>query len=230
MIRMSLRARWRALVLAPLTLATVTLATLTLAGAAQAETKTIPLGGLFPYLEGYLKLAPTERSRFTLNYRLIGDAASMASVKVGLVAKGRTAPMPLAGDGRILTLPTLSQFQDGTQVSIDAAKGSKLHLELSVEPALKPAPEMDAHEISAAIDQAQAGEQKLAGLFAFAAPKLTRAIFLGVKSGEAVGPDGKTRPLPLYKGAPAFDPSAFKGARSVRLSGTPTRVELAQDK
>jgi hypothetical protein len=209
----------RRLALAPLLL-------LGLSDAAFADTKLFPIGKAFPYLEGYLSLPPAERSRFTLEYRLMGEAKDRQGVHLALVEGSAAVPLAVGADGRFERLPTLKEFRDKAQLSIEAAKGARVGIALSVEPVAKPAREMDAGELAATVVQAQAGEQKLAGLLAFAAPKLTRVAFEGVKSGEAVGADGRVQPLPLVKGQPVFDPAALKGVKLLRFPSAPTHVML----
>jgi hypothetical protein len=205
-------------------LALAPLLTLLAAGAAFAEAKRFPLDNAFPYLEGYLKLPAAERSRFVLGYRLIGEAKALQSVHIALVDKGATIPVTVGPDGRIERLPTLQQFQDHAQVAFEAAPGSRVGIALSVEPVAKPAREMDAHELAAALQQAQAGQQKVAGLFAFVAPKLARVAFEGVASGEAIGADGRVRRLPVVKGQPVYDPAALTGVRTLRFPSAPAHV------
>jgi hypothetical protein len=200
-----------------------------LAGAAWAEPQLLALDKMFPFLQGYLGLPSTERTRFVMSYRLVGDSAGLQTVHLALVEKGGATPIALGPDGRLSLLPTLQQFHDKAQVSIEAAKGVRLGLALSVEPTVRPSQEMAAADLAATVVQAQAGERKVAGVLAFAAPKLTRIAFDGVKSGEAVGPDGQAQPLPLVKGRPVFDPVALKGAKTVRFPAAPTRAELIGD-
>jgi hypothetical protein len=207
-------------------LALAPLLSLAVAGSAFAEAKQFPLDKAFPYLEGYLKLPPAERTRFVLGYRLMGEARAIQSVRMALLDKGGTIPVAISPDGRLERLPTLQQIQDHAQLSIAAAKGSRIGIALSVEPTAKPAREMDAGELAATLVQAQAGEEKVAGLFAFAVPKLTRVAFEGVAQGEAVGADGRARPLPVEKGRLVFDPAALKGAKTLRFPGAPTHVLL----
>lgn len=199
------------------------------ASAAWAEAKLVPLDKVFPYLQGYLELPQAERSRFVLDYRLMGDSKGLQTVHAALVERGGTAPLAIGADGRFDRLPTLQQFRDKAQLSLEAAKGVRIGVALAVEPAARPAREMDAADLAAAVVQAQAGERKLAGVLAFAAPKLARVAFDGVRSGEAVGPDGRAQPLPLVKGRPVFDPVALKGAKTVRFPAAPTRAELIGD-
>jgi hypothetical protein len=207
-------------------LAMATTLILGLAGAARAGSQSVPLDKMFPFLQAYLELPPAERNLFALDYRLAGEAQALQSVRVALVDKGASAPIAIGADGKFGWLPSLQQFRDKAQVSIEAAKGVRLGLVMSVEPAVRPAQEIDAAELAASIVQAQAGERKVAGVLAFAAPKLTRIAFDGVKSGEAVGPDGRAQPLPLVKGRPVFDPVSLKGTKTVRFPAAPTRAEL----
>jgi hypothetical protein len=196
------------------------------AGEAWAETKLLPLDKVFPYLQGYLQLPQAERSRFSLDYRLKGDAKALQTVRTALVEGGRTVPLPVSADGRFARLPTLEELRGKAQFSIEAEKVSGMGMLLSAAPTARPAREMDAAELAAALVQARAGEQKLAGVLAFAMPRLTRVAFEGVTSGEAVGADGRALPLPLAKGRPVFDPATLKGAKIVRFPAAPTRLEL----
>ena len=91
------------------------------AGAACAEAKLFPLDKMFPFLQGYLQLPSTDRTRFVLNYRLVGDSAGLQTVRMALVEKGGATPIALGTEGKLSPLPTLQQFRDKAQVSIDGS-------------------------------------------------------------------------------------------------------------
>jgi hypothetical protein len=97
---------------------------------------------------------------------------------------------------------------------------------MQVEALVRPAAQMDVRELAAAIDQASAGEKKLAGLMGFMAPKFTELGFEGVPSGEVHFADGHKAPLPLDGALPVFAPAKFPGAVTVVLPNPPSRVTI----
>ena len=62
------------------------------------------------------------------------------------------------------------------------------------------------------------------------APKIEQVLFAGVTAGTAVMADGKTTPLPLFKGMPAYDPAALPGVASLKFAKAPARAMLAGKK
>jgi hypothetical protein len=194
-----------------------------------AETKLVPAAKVFPFLESYLKLPAAERSRFTLAYRLTSGGKPVPGLKVWVVEANARTPLPIAADGRVGRLPTLAQLKSAT-LEFEAPQSQKFAIDLSVEPLVGPAAELDAGELAAAVAQASIGSKKAAGLIGFAVPRMECVKFVGVSGGVAVYADGRTAPLPTMAGAPVYAPSAWKGVKAVRFSTAPTRMMIGPSK
>ena len=195
------------------------------AAPAAAEPVTVGLGQLFPFLENYLKLPAAERSRFVLAYYLTLDGKP-GGVKASLVEGARRTPLPVGADGGLQRLPTLAHFHAKAKAELDAPKGRKGGLIMTVEPTLSPAAEMKAAELAAALAQAAAGAKKAAGVLGLAMPKLEQVRFVGAQGGEAVLTDGRRVALALVKGDPVYRPGALKAAASLHFAKVPRRIEI----
>jgi hypothetical protein len=112
------------------------------------------------------------------------------------------------------------------KVEVGVEPGTKLGLTVSLEPLVAPAADLDAAELAAAIAQAGPGMKKIAGVLGLALPMPKAVLFVGAASGEAVLADGKRVPLPLVKGAPAYDPAVIPGARRIRLASVPRKLDI----
>jgi hypothetical protein len=195
----------------------------TLAGSAFAADKVKDPKKVFQYLEAYWKLAPADRSRFALAYVFRHDGKPLA-VPMAIVMKGQSYPIPLV-DGRTERVPSLAELEDGElHVAIDEKE--KITIGIEILALVRPAPEMPVKDLVAVIDQATAGEKKVAGLVGFMAPKLTEVAFEGVPSGEARFADGHKQPLPVKGGLPVFAPAQFPGAVALVFPKAPTRVQV----
>ena len=192
------------------------------AGPVLAGPKVIDPKRVFPYLPTYWKLAPSERNRFALAYVFKHNGQPLAAPMWIVMGAART-PIPLGPDGRVGRLPTAAELEDG-KLEIGLDDKEKVSVNLQIEALIRPAAQLDVRELAAAIDQASAGEKKVAGLVGFMAPKLTEVAFVGVASGEAQFADGHRTPLPLDNGAPAFAPAKFPGAVKVILPKAPGRI------
>jgi hypothetical protein len=194
------------------------------AAAAGDAAKQVDAAKLFAHYDAYLKLPPAERSHFTMAFYLhIGPAPLTAPV--WLVEGDRKIPLPLRADGRVQRLPTLAQLgADKVAIGVDPA--TKLGLTVGLEPLVAPAADLDARELASAVAQAGPGMKKIAGVMAFTLPAPKAVLFLGVPSGEAELADGRRVPLPIVKGAPAYDPAAIPNARRIHLPKAPTRLDI----
>jgi len=191
---------------------------------AAASDKLVDPKKVFPYLEPYLQLPAAERSRFRTTYTFhIGPQPITAPV--WLVEGATRTQLPLGPDGRALRLPTLAQLQTA-KLQMGVPEGTKIAVRLSIEPIMRPAAEMDAREVAAALAQAAVGVKRAAGLMAMAMPRFTQVSFLGVASGEVILADGKRAALPLLKGAPSFTPADFPTAKTLRFPKAPTKLDM----
>lgn len=196
--------------------------------AATQEAKQAPIKKAFPYLDAYLKIPAAERSRFTLAYRLQGkNGAPPGKIRVWVNQGATRTELPVAADGQVLRLPTLAMLNDkAATVTVDKASPAPLGIDLALESTARPAAEMSAADLAAAVDQANRGIKRAAGVVRFAVPTMGAAMFVGAGSGQVVMPDGRRSALPVVGGAPYFAPAAWPGARTVLFAKTPTRVAL----
>ncbi|WP_372781709.1 hypothetical protein [Phenylobacterium sp.] len=197
---------------------------LVLATPAAAAGKMVDASKVFARLDAYLKLPPAERSHFTMAYYLrVGDAPLTAPA--WLVEGDRKTAIPLRADGRILRLPTAAQLGAAkVEIGVDAA--TKVNENIGLEPLAAPAQDLDARELAIALAQAQGGMRKIAGPMGFALSTPKAILFVGAQSGEAELADGKRVPLPMIKGAPAYDPAALANAKRIHLARTPQKLDI----
>ncbi len=193
--------------------------------AASAE-KLVDLNKVFAHLDAYWKTPPAQRNRFTVVYRM-GKAGGGAvpGLKVWIVQGARRTPLAIGADGRPDRLPTLDEFEHA-KLALDAPKGTRFAVGLTLEPLERPAQEMDAQDLAIAASQAAAAVRKAQGPLGLALGTEDQVYFAGVTSGEAVWPDGRRLALPVRKGMPVFDTSALKGVRTLRFPHAPTQVEI----
>lgn len=198
------------------------------AGPALADApRTVPAKKLFPYLDLYLSIPPAERTRFTLGYYLKRDGKPFSGAGFVLLgAGGARTPLPLAASGRFARTPSLADLKADAQVELPPAGQGKFQLSMEMEPLVAMAETMNAGDFAAAIAQCAAAIRKKAGLLGFAVPKITQAAFIGVPSGAAVLPGGRTAALPLVKALPAYNPAALPGATQLKFSRAPARAIL----
>jgi hypothetical protein len=191
---------------------------------AEAASKLVDAGKVFPLASNYLKLPAAERSRFTAAYYLKTGGQPL-SVPAWIVTDGKRMPLPLDANGKVGRLPTLAELDHGKlELGVDAA--TKVQITLGIEPLVAPATDLDARELAEAIAQAATGSKKAAGILALAMPKLDDVVFVGAGSGEIEFADGRKAPLPIVKGQPTYTPAAQPGARRIRLAKTPMKLDI----
>ena len=61
----------------------------------------------------------------------------------------------------------------------------------------------------------------------FAVPKMEQVLFAGAPAGNALLADGKTAPLPQFKGMAFYRPSALPGAQSLKFGKAPSRALMS---
>lgn len=199
-----------------------------IAGAARAETKTIPVAKVFPYLDMYLELPAAQRSHFAMAYSLRRDGKPATGVKLTLLGQGGArTPLTVGADGRVQRLPTLADYRSKAMVELVKPDGSKVALTLEMVARVAPATTLAAADLTRAINQCDAAIKAKAGLLGFAAPKIRRVILVGAGSGTAVSAQGAATPLPMMEGSPAFDPGQMASAISVKLARAPSAILLS---
>lgn len=197
-----------------------------------AETpEPLPAKKLFPFLDLYLGIPAADRSRFVMAYYLRSNGKPATGVTLTLIsAGGAKSVIPIAADGRLLKTPGLADLKDGHVTIAKTDPAAKFQLSMEMQPVARLADVLSAAEFAAAIAQCKAAIKAKAGLIGFAAPKIEQVLFAGVTAGTAVMADGKTTPLPLFKGMPAYDPAALPGVASLKFAKAPARAMLAGKK
>jgi hypothetical protein len=205
-------------------------AVMAVAGPAAAE-KVVPATKVMPYLDKFLRVPPTERSRMKLSYAVLRDGKRMPNLKAALVEPGGArTPLPLSDDGVFERLPTLAQLEKGANIAFDVPADQKLGSAMDIAPQLKPAGEYDVRDLAATVDEANAVIGRTAGVMAFMAPKLSGIAFPKAEGGMVMFADGRAQPLPLIRSGPYFRPADFKGAVRVKLTKTPSTVAFYSGK
>lgn len=198
---------------------------LSLAGEAFAKSKAIEIGKLFPYLDLYLGIPASDRTKFTIAYFYRIEAGGpMTMTLVG--ADGTRTPLPLGPDGRVNRLPTLADIKAKAKIEMAAPDGSKFKGQIMMLARVAPAAAMSATDLAAAISQCQLAIKAKAGLIGFAAPKIKRVVLHGAGSGTAIDANGVSKPLPVTAGAPSYDPELMPGIVTLKLARAPSRIEL----
>jgi len=199
-------------------------ALVTAATPALAE-KTAPADKVFPFLGRFLAMPASERSRMKLSYAVRHDGKMIPNLKASLVEKnGTRTPLPVDAAGFFERLPSAGQLDGAPTVVFDVPADWKLGSLMDLSPALKPAQDYDARELSASVNETNAAIGKAAGIASLLAPKMSGITFLKAEGGTVVFADGHTAPLPDVKGSPYFRPEDHKGAARVKLTRTPTKV------
>ncbi len=207
-----------------------------LAGAVEAQPaadiETLPASKLFPLLDLYLGLPPAERDQFHLEYAITGGPA--ADVRLTLKRSSGDTPIALTADGRILTMPGLSDLKSA-QVVMTTPKGTHYGISLHLVANAPPAQTLDVAPLKAGIDQARAAGRKTAGLMAMMAPDFETVCFVDAGSGQAILDDGKTIALKISAPPsmpkflnPCLTPADLPHAHEVSLAHTPTSILIVR--
>lgn len=191
----------------------------------------IPAKKLFPFLDLYLGIPAADRTKFTLAYYLRSNGKPAVGVTLTLVsAGGARSPIPVGPDGRLLRTPGLADLKGGQVILAKTNPGDKFQLNMEMQPVARMADTLPAADFAASITQCRTAIKAKAGVIGFAAPKIEQVIFAGVTAGTAVMTDGRTAPLPLYKGMPAYDPATLTNVASLKFAKAPARAMLAGKK
>ena len=194
-----------------------------------ADVQKIPIDKAFPFLTGYLGLAPALRSRFYLAYRAMRDKHPTADAHATIIAaNGARTPVVFDRVGAVARLPSLAELKSAANVEID---GAPFQLGIELRCASAPSTHIDVGELVASLTQVNIAIGKLAGAFSFAAPKITAAYFPDGASGQAVMANGRTTPLPVIAfptigTVPYLEPASLAGAKAVLFAKAPSRIVL----
>lgn len=189
----------------------------------------VPIDKAYPFLSGYLGLAPALRSRFYLAYRAYRDKHPTADARATIIdANGARTPIVFDRAGIVTRLPNLAELKSGASVEID---GAPFQLGPELRCAAAPSTRIDVGELSLALAQVNAAVAKFAGPLSFVIPKLTTAYFPDAAAGQALMADGHVMPLPVFAApavgpVPYLEPAALVGARSVVFTKAPSRILL----
>lgn len=197
-------------------------ASVALAGPAE---RLVEAGKVFPMLDKFYAAPIADRSELAVSYVVTHDGKPAPQVHLALMVDDRRTPIGIAPDGRVERLPSATELPRA-QIAVEAPPGMKLAMRLDLETTIKPTTDVSPAECALAVHQANAAIRRAAGVLALVAPKVKAATFPGAGAGQAILGDGKSQPLPLIKGAPAFDPDAIPGARSIHLEHAPSKVSL----
>jgi hypothetical protein len=193
--------------------------------------KTAPAGKVFMFLDKFLSVPPSDRTRLTLAYGIRHDGKMAPNLKATLVEKsGARTPLSVNGEGYFERLPTPAQLNGDPTVVFDVPADWKMGTLVDFRPQLKPAAEYDARELTATVAEANGLIGKAGGMISFMIPKMTGIAFEKGDDAVVVFADGHTAPLPEANGGPYFRPADHQGAVRVKLTKTPTKVAFYQGK
>jgi hypothetical protein len=180
---------------------------------------------VYPYLSRFMRMPPGQHDRFVLAYYAMANGRPATRLRLTFEAGPDRWPIPIAQDGLIEREPTVQELESDARVRVEGPDETALSITQEVHPNFPPARTLDADELRAALAQVTAASRRLAGPFGFAVPRLERAEFHGVGTGEAVYADGRTARLKLYYGNPYFD-ADMEGVKTLRFPRPPERIEL----
>jgi hypothetical protein len=199
-------------------------------GLAFAESRRLPLGKAFQFLEAYLKLPFQDRSLFYLAYRAVRGKRPAPDARAAIVGPdGSTIPLKVAHDGVVTNPPSLDEIQKGAVLAVE---GQPFGMAIELRSAIQPAPRVDVRELARSLKQLNATVAKHAGPFAFVVPKFTAVYFPDAANGRVVLADGSTEPLPTFEmpdfgEVPYFEPDRAD-AKAVVFAKPPSRVILGE--
>lgn len=184
------------------------------------EQKLINATKFFPFLDKLLSLPPSDRDGLIVNYYANIDGKPPQNVF--LVHNGQKTKMNFASDGKVLNLPNLETLRSG-QIEYLGKKGTKNTIGFSGEPRINLAQKIDTAQIKNSIADLKAC-MKIAGPFSVFIPKIKSVAFKGVKSGNAILPDGSKIPLKTNNDGIFFTPedNKLKNAIYVEFNTVPT--------
>lgn len=208
-----------------------TMALLAAPGVTTAKTADVPVDKLFPYLGNYYDLPAAQRDHFQLAYFFI---IKTGSGTIGATLKGAAGDVPITigGDGRVTPLPSAADLKAKRPVSLTAPEGLSLGVTIKLMPLTAPATQLDADNLSIAIQQAHDGAKKAAGVLGMMVPNYQTVCFDGAHSGTVTLKSGATAALKVQKSedtkaaTPCFTPADARDAVKVNLDRTPSAMVI----
>jgi hypothetical protein len=136
-------------------------------------------------------------------------------------------PIQMAPNGRVLTLPDLTMYNNG-KVEIAAGQPSA-SVGLDLEPIIALSSSISAADATNPINDYKAAIRR-AGPMSLVAPKLDAIVFKGGSGGQAVFADGRRVALPSVAGGVRFQPSAsnLRGVVSISFTTPPTGADFSK--
>ncbi|CAN5240533.1 hypothetical protein BH09PSE2_BH09PSE2_15870 [soil metagenome] len=157
--------------------------------AAAAEGKSVGATKAFRYLDKFLEVPASQRSKIRVNFYLKRDGRAAVGLHPVLVDGDQRTPLPLSASGRFERLPTLDQLRRKPTLVIDAPADAKLSNKVEIEAEVKRGTEIDAAEVTEAIRQVGGVVRSTVGALAVLMPAV-RASFPGAGSGVAINASG----------------------------------------
>ena len=181
-----------------------------------------------PGLQGFLNLAPSEKSQFDIYYAVKIKHADTSGISLTMNDHGREIPLHMGPEGRISPMATREQVNGGATLTVVYPKEGSEALRLRVYSTQPAGREYDAQELALGINQANRAMAKVGGILVMALPRLDRVYFVGATSGTIDG-----QPLPTISreendapaGTPYYAPSQMPGGTKIHLSN-PARIAL----
>jgi hypothetical protein len=185
-----------------------------------------------PGLQGFLNLAPSEKSQFDIFYAVKIKHAPTDGVTLTLNDHGQEIPIHMARDGRISPMPTREQVNSGDTLTVVYPQAASEALRLRVFSTQPNGREYDAQGLVLGINQANHAMAKVGGVLVLAVPRLDRVYFIGSTSGTLETTGGQSQPLPTFEGnndipagTPYYVPSQMPNGTKVHLN-TPVRLAM----
>ena len=144
------------------------------AGSAAAEPT---INDLFPNYQEYLSLPEDERSHFTLRFYMRSSDGVPPEIEYGV--DNTVTAIDLDETGRVLNPPPLSALAAETPVSVlNRTEDRKFSMNMQLAPALAVSDRLTLADIETATEQANAAIRRVAGVMAFAAPKMRGVVLM----------------------------------------------------
>lgn len=185
----------------------------------------------FPLLKGFLAMPIAQRDQIQLGYILRVKKAPLSSISATLTHQGATTPIIIAADGRITTLPSLAQMNDGAEVTISGPEKAAIAMKLKIYSTQGLKTTYDATGLAKGVTQGNDAARKIAGPIASIMPKLDRVYFVGASGANVEIAPNRTTALPTTSsnaeypaGTPYFEPKRFATATKISFKKAPTSV------